>query len=791
MSPTPAISRFTPSLMEHALLERLFVARDGVIDDVMRRVVDAAATDGRNHTLLVGPRGAGKTHLITLAYHRTRALIAAGARLRVSWLPEDPWTLIAYRHLLAAIVSKLEPAVEDPPKDADDLERLIVERAREHGPIVVFVENLDQILDNLGEIGQQKLRHLLQAERSLLLVASTTRLDRSLSDQASPFYGFFTTTKLEPFVVREAAEMLTRIAEEKGDEDLVAYLASDEGKARLQTAAHLAGGQPRIWAALAAALTVSGLDELVELLLVRFDDLTPYYQEQLARLAPQQRLVVAELAEADRPINVKDLAERLDIDQRSLGKTMVELVERGWVRPTTSPYADLLDRRKTFYELAEPMARLAFQIKESRGKPIRLIIDFLKFWFDPERVHKAAKTERGSYWIEVNSELRRDPTTSVARMLGGLPDTDAPSLELLAQVDDALAHLEARNAEPLFRLPHLVRTALEGHIAGLSVFDARLTIHERAGEECGRTPNVLIEEWTGRAQALVEGRDGEDLASGWLMLADWLGRAWQFEPATTLISMAEEQLGSSDLELIDTKLSHAHSRWAAGRTDEAIEIEEALVDLIRGLRGEHDRLTFSAMSSLAGSYWQAGRTDEALAIDEALAQGYSEMLGPDHRATLGALIDLASSYWDLGRADDAIDLQEQVLARATERFGEHDSDVTHVTTCLANSYATTGKAREAIDLLEAALERIQGSTGVSWTQRTWANQALAFAYFHDGQVEQAIALQTDVVHSRADTLGPSHPTTHRAAETLRDFFCETGRRTEAGELGRRFGIDVA
>ena len=95
---------------------------------------------------------------------------------------------------------------------------------------------------------------------------------------------------------------------------------------------------------------------------------------------------MAELAEVDRPINVSELAERLEIDQRSLGKTMSELVDRGWAAPTTSPVTALLDKRRTYYELAEPLARLSFQIKESRGEPLRLIVEFLKHWFDPTDV---------------------------------------------------------------------------------------------------------------------------------------------------------------------------------------------------------------------------------------------------------------------------------------------------------------------------------------------------------------------------------------------------------------------
>jgi len=196
-----ALSRFTPSLMPHDLLERLFVGRERLLDSVMDRIDVAARSRSRNHTLLVGPRGAGKTHMVALAYHRAKQRQAAGLRVRLSWLPEDPWTLISYRHLLAAIATRLEPAVADAPKSVEALESLLRQESGAAGPVIVFVENLDRILHAIDHEGQQRLRHLLQTDRSLLLVATTTRLDRVLSDQASPFYNFFTTTRLEPFEV--------------------------------------------------------------------------------------------------------------------------------------------------------------------------------------------------------------------------------------------------------------------------------------------------------------------------------------------------------------------------------------------------------------------------------------------------------------------------------------------------------------------------------------------------------------------------------------------------------------
>lgn len=533
MSPAPTLSRFTPSVMDRELLERLFVARQRVLDEVVRRVEAASTSTERNHTLLVGPRGAGKTHLVSLVAHRVRDLVGEGTGVQLAWLPEDPWTLVSYRHLLAAVAARLEPRVaHEVPGTEEDLERLLEGRAAERGPVVVVVENLDQILRAIGDDGQQRLRHLLQSSRPLLLVATSTTLDRSLTDQASPFYGFFTTSRLEPFDVDQAAEMLTAIAREREDEALVAYLASPEGWSRLRTVEHLAGGQPRMWAALASALTVEGLDDLVDLLLTRFDDLTPYYQEQLARLSGHQRLVVAELAALDRPLAVKELAERLEIDQRSVAKTVSDLVERRWVAETTSPVVAMLDRRRTYYELAEPLARLAFQIKDNRGEPLRLVVDFLKHWFDPEDLSEVKALDHvrqftasvEAYLRAASAAQRSDGVVAATRRLSGLPASEGEALTILAEVDDALDALGRGVAEPFLDLPAPVRRALEVQLADQSVSSVRLRVHELALGEVERGLTVLAVPWVERASTLLA-QDDAHLWRSQAVLARWSGRS--------------------------------------------------------------------------------------------------------------------------------------------------------------------------------------------------------------------------------------------------------------------------
>ncbi|MGK2957906.1 MAG: tetratricopeptide repeat protein [Acidimicrobiales bacterium] len=610
------ISRFTPSLLSHQILEDLFVAREPIVEQIMQRVQEAVDTQARNHTLLIGPRGSGKTHIVSLVAHRVRMLRSDDTPLQLAWLPEDLWTIASYQDLLGCILDALR--IEDetnaaPTTTRDDSietrEATLRDSAARHGPIVVVIENLDLVLDAIEDVGQQQLRHTLQHDRSMLFVATTTRLSRDLSDQAVPFYAFFTTTRLEPFDVHEAAAMLERIAQHNGDAELAEHLASGNADARLTAIEHLAGGQPRMWATLASAISIRTLDELVDLLLTRFDDLTPYYQEQLARLSPHQRRIVARLAEIDHPVSVKELANDLGIEERSLGRTILDLKERGWTRVFESPLTAMLDQRLTYYELGEPLARIAFQLKSAQGKPVRLIIDFLKTWFELDQLKQTDSDNEltMAYASEALSEAQGDRTLCLVQRLSRLPANRRPVVEDLGVVDDALRDLAEQNPTTLLRLPSPVRAAVEHQLALKGGFDPdkiaaiRRLIHIDAIHEFGHVPHPDMERWIERAADLAR-RDSRDL----FYLVTWLGRTWHFEAALTALAQYERILGPDHPDTITARGNLGICYRMAGRTEEAITIQErVLADSERILGPDHPD-TITVRGNLGVSYRMAG-----------------------------------------------------------------------------------------------------------------------------------------------------------------------------------------
>ena len=764
--------------MPEEMLERLFVVRQPLLEALMKRIKILGHTPSPHHTLLVGPRGAGKTHLISLVYHRSKSLTdtsnsnsnSNSKPLRIAWLPEDPWTLVSYGRLLAAILERIAPDLPAQKADESRLDAYIRHTSHEDGPILVLVENLDQILDALGDAGQQKLRNLLQTESGILIIASTTRLDRSLSSHAAPFFGFFDTIRLDPFSPEEAREMLTTLAREANDSELANRLSDNESLARIHTIAHLAGGQPRLWALLGSALTVEDLRDLTTLLLNRFDDLTPYYQEQLARLSPMQRLIVAELATADRPLPVKDLAERIGYDQRSTAKAVSDLTERGWLKPTSTIFTALLDRRRTYYDLAEPLARLAFQIKDSRGEPLPLIVDFLTNWFDVEQLQSFSDND---YCMVALSRMESDDVGTLTRRLTSLPASRVKSLDLLGQVEDALAAVAAGDAEPVMALPSSLRQAVELRAQDeTGLIPVRLTLLNDALREVGNVPrDATNAAWIARAERLdIEAQSSESR----LMLVRWFASSWHFDDAEAALSTI-----TSDLEHMQGTRAIARSYLSAGHFSDAIRVHEQLVADSIVILGEDHPDILTSRHNLAYVYQQAGRLTKAITLYEQVLTDSIRILGEDHPNTLTIRNNLAATYRSAGRLTEAITLFEQVLTARIRILGENHPNTLASRNNLAGAYQEAGRLPEAIALFEQVLTDSIRILGEDHPNTLGSRNNLAATYRSAGHLTEAIALFEQVLTDSIRILGENHPNTLTIRNNLAATYRSAGRLTEA------------
>jgi len=386
------LSRFTPSQMSHETLERIFVQREEFLGRRLEQLREGLLTPARRYTLLIGPRGIGKTHLVSLIYHRIREMEDLRDQVCIGWLREEEWGATTFLTFLIRVLralaregvalrldDQIHALFDHDPSTAERLARELLLEVLGDRVLLLLLENLDELFRQMGAEGQRRLRAFLQETASTTILATAQSLSDDIRLQTSPFYGFFTVYHLEELTLEEASALLVRIAEAQGKPDLVQFIHSPEGQARLRALRHLAGGNHRVYVIFSQFLSRESLQELTVPFLRMVDDLTPYFQDRMRVLSPQQRQIVELLCERRGALPVKEIARWCFITPQVAASQLKELRDKAYV--VTTPIG-----RESFYELREPLMRLCIETKTRGEGPIRLLVDFLRLWHTPSEI---------------------------------------------------------------------------------------------------------------------------------------------------------------------------------------------------------------------------------------------------------------------------------------------------------------------------------------------------------------------------------------------------------------------
>ena len=380
------LSRFTPSLLAPETLEAIFVQREDLAARLVEQIRESVLTANKHYSLLIGPRGIGKTHMVSLVYYRVLAQADLEDRLRIVWLREEE-CVTSFLDFLQTILGVLQDEYRDEQlkQECGRLSGLSVEEAEllaeqlllkvvGDGTLLVIVENLDGIFDGLGKQGQEKLRAFIQNHPIFTILATSQSLFGGVSVRTSPFYGFFETRHLQELSFEDAVTMMTKIAVFQENEELASLIQTPRGRYRVRAVHHLAGGNPRVYVIFSQLVTCESLDALVEPVLRTLDDLTPYYQDRMRHLSPQQRKIVDYLCRRRHAVSVGEIAQDNRVTHQTASSQLKKLRDMGYVRADQAG-------RESYHELREPLMRISRDAKKFRGESIRLLVSFLRNWY--------------------------------------------------------------------------------------------------------------------------------------------------------------------------------------------------------------------------------------------------------------------------------------------------------------------------------------------------------------------------------------------------------------------------
>jgi len=203
---------YNPRKKSFQQLERSLVGKDrwDILNSILKELSLKKGACPKQHWMLVGPRGIGKSHLLSLLYYK----ITNDDKLRNLWIP----VLFPEELRMAGDLSKfLERAAREICQDLektndslaaelksriDSIKKVSVDERTEYlfsvltwlhtstgRFILLLTENLQQLLGKrISLIEQKKLRAYLQTEEAVLLIGSATTVFDALHDHSHPLH---------------------------------------------------------------------------------------------------------------------------------------------------------------------------------------------------------------------------------------------------------------------------------------------------------------------------------------------------------------------------------------------------------------------------------------------------------------------------------------------------------------------------------------------------------------------------------------------------------------------------
>lgn len=386
-----SILSFSAKSVNPKILETILVGREKIVNQLENKVKNIV-NDGLNHqVLIIGARGTGKTHIVSVLHHRTQTFIK-NKQIKVAYFTEEEYGISGYLDFMVRILNafirwneedaeflrkQLSILKETPSFHQEETIKRIINEYVGNKPLLILAENFNDILDALKKEGQSKLRNWLQQNERISIIATSQALSDDIGKEDKPFYGFFEEITLKPLSLEESYELIKKLAELEKKTGLIAHL-ENKGKSQVKAINTLVKGNHRLLITFYEFLKSDHLSNLSVLFIKTLNNLKPYYETFIRYQPSQQQKIIRFLALAKKPQKGVEIARECFIDQKSLSKQLSELSRKKLIEILPN----MQDKRNKLYDIAEPLLRISIEIGEQKEGISALFIDFLALYYN-------------------------------------------------------------------------------------------------------------------------------------------------------------------------------------------------------------------------------------------------------------------------------------------------------------------------------------------------------------------------------------------------------------------------
>ena len=429
------IKTYNPGFLTDEQLMSSFCVRVSEYETIVETLTDTTAGANR-HTIVIGPRGSGKTYLLLR--------IAAEARLATNCAGLFPIVFAEESYEVATIgefwlecLGHL--AVQAPVGDRNSLnqsyqcirslpvgdDRALANRclsvlmnfSNQHSKrFLLIVENLNTLFGQMNDRDAGwRLRKILQTESRVVLLGSATSRFSEIDHPEHALYDLFRVVALPPLDTEDCDTLWSTLS------------GQPKGSQQIRPLQILTGGNPRLISVVAGFEKTYSFKDLMSNLLDLVDEHTEYFKSHIEALPPQERRVYLALARLWKPTTAKEVASQARVNVNNCSAQLKRLVDRGAVS-----IEDGAKRRRTYY-VAERMYNIYYLLRRpgAESHVVDALVRFMASYYSPdELVNIGIGMAEG---LDRDDPRLMDIQSTAFRHLLALPELDDLVVNLLTQ----------------------------------------------------------------------------------------------------------------------------------------------------------------------------------------------------------------------------------------------------------------------------------------------------------------------------------------------------------------------
>ena len=380
-----AVKKYNPGFLTDDEIIESFCVRTAEFESIVESLREMGSSSS-THSLVIGPRGSGKTHLLLRVAAEARRNPVLSGIFPVVFAEESYEVGTCGEFWLECLGHLAEQAPEDEQASLrltyDDLrtvsdDNTLAERClgslldfadRHDTRLLLIVENLNMLFSDMGDpdVGWQ-LRKTLQTEPRIILLGSATSRFHEIDSPDHALYDLFRVLTLHPLDTAECESLWETVSGKPPVGDTVRPLEI------------LTGGSPRLIAIIAHFGADRSFADLMNNLLDLVDEHTEYFKSHLEALPSQERRVYLALARLWRPTTAREVAEQARLDTNACSAQLRRLVERGVVAIEGGT-----PRRREYY-LTERLYNIYYLLRRGAGEDrlVSALIEFMSCFYSP------------------------------------------------------------------------------------------------------------------------------------------------------------------------------------------------------------------------------------------------------------------------------------------------------------------------------------------------------------------------------------------------------------------------